>query len=186
MDPVQQFVKASKWAGQIVHNVKRGELEASTPCDEWDVKELINHITAGVKATGAAARDEDPDPKTFSKDHVGNNPVTAYAAERKQTVAALEETEDVLEQTFRTPFGESPAPAWLSIMGTDQLVHAWDLAKATGQDTTMPADLVEAAWATVDGKITDEQRGDFFKPAVAVPDGAPTQDKLLAYSGRNP
>jgi uncharacterized protein (TIGR03086 family) len=65
-------------------------------------------------------------------------------------------------------------------------VHGWDLARATGQDATMPEDLAEAAFAMIDGKLTDENREPGFKSVVAVPEDASAQDKLLAYTGRQP
>ena len=50
----------------------------------------------------------------------------------------------------------------------------------------MPNDLVQAAFAMTDGRMSDEQRGTFFKPAVAVGEGASAQEKLLGYAGRGP
>lgn len=50
----------------------------------------------------------------------------------------------------------------------------------------MPDDLARAALAMIDGQLTDERRGDTFKPAVEVPDDATAHDKLLAYTGRQP
>jgi hypothetical protein len=60
------------------------------------------------------------------------------------------------------------------------------LAKATGQDTEMPAGLPEAAYEVIHGRFTDDQRKGVFKPEVSVPANASPQDKLLAYTGRNP
>ena len=61
-----------------------------------------------------------------------------------------------------------------------------DLAKATGQDPTMPEGLPEAAYNTIHGRFSDEQRIGVFKPEVPVPPGASFQDRLLAYTGRDP
>ena len=74
----------------------------------------------------------------------------------------------------------------LGIAFSDQLLHGWDLAKATGQDTTMPEGLPEAAYEMIHGRFTDEQRKGLFKPEVRVPPNASAQEKLLAYTGRNP
>jgi uncharacterized protein (TIGR03086 family) len=74
----------------------------------------------------------------------------------------------------------------LGIASVDQLVHGWDLATATDQDASMPADLAEAAFAMVDGRLTPDRRGDAFKPAIDVGDDASAQEKLLAYTGRQP
>ena len=74
----------------------------------------------------------------------------------------------------------------VGIAATDQLVHGWDLAVATGQDATMPDDLAEAAFGMVDGRLTPERRGAAFAAEVPAADGASTQDRLLAYVGRDP
>ncbi len=68
----------------------------------------------------------------------------------------------------------------------DQVVHGNDIAKATGQDATIPPDLAEAAFAMVSGNLNDQNRGNAFGPAVDVSGDARTQDKLLAYLGRHP
>ena len=65
-------------------------------------------------------------------------------------------------------------------------MHGWDLARATGQDTTMPDGLAEAAFGMIHGRFTDDQRKGVFKPEVEIPAGSSAQDKLLAYTGRHP
>jgi hypothetical protein len=69
------------------------------------------------------------------------------------------------------------------------LAHGWDLAKATGQDATMPSDVAEAAMIAIDGRIPDWARGPSgagYKPVVPTgPDGTP-QERLIAYLGRQP
>ena len=74
----------------------------------------------------------------------------------------------------------------LGIVFSDQLLHGWDLAKATGQDATMPAGLARASYDFIHGRFTDAQRTGVFKPEVTVGNDASAQDKLLAYTGRDP
>ena len=74
----------------------------------------------------------------------------------------------------------------LGIAFSDLLLHGWDLAQATAQDTTMPDGLAELAYETIHGKFTDEQRVGVFKPELAVAADATAQDRLLAYTGRTP
>ena len=74
----------------------------------------------------------------------------------------------------------------LGIACSDQLLHGWDLATSTDQDTTMPGGLPDAAYALIHGRFTDEQRPGIFKPEIAVGPDASVQEKLLAYTGRDP
>lgn len=53
----------------------------------------------------------------------------------------------------------------LGVAFSNQLLHSWDLAKATGQDATMPDGLPDAAYDTIHGRFTDEQRVGVFKLA---------------------
>ena len=74
----------------------------------------------------------------------------------------------------------------LGIAFSDQLLHGWDLATSTGQDATMPDELPASAYSLIHGRFTDEQRKGVFKPEIAVASDASAQDKLLAYTGRDP
>lgn len=74
----------------------------------------------------------------------------------------------------------------MGIAFADQLLHGWDLARATGQDAAMPAGLADAAYEMIHGRFTEEQRKGVFKPEMAVPADASSQDRLLAYTGRDP
>jgi uncharacterized protein (TIGR03086 family) len=106
---------------------------------------------------------------------LSDDPARDFEAARTQVMHAFG-NEDVREKTGPT----------LGIAVSDTLLHGWDLATATGQDTTMPDGLAEAAFETIHGRFTEEQRKGVFKPEVAVPASASAQDKLLAYTGRVP
>ncbi len=80
---------------------------------------------------------------------------------------------------------DNTGPA-LGIAFSDQLLHGWDLATSTGQETRMPDGLPEAAYSLIHGRFTDDQRQGIFKPEIPVARDAPAQDKLLAYTGRDP
>jgi uncharacterized protein (TIGR03086 family) len=92
-----------------------------------------------------------------------------------------------LAQTVAMPWGPTPGWQLVSYLMVEVLVHGWDLAKATGQATAMPDDLAAAALASVQqwGEETLRMDG-MFRAAVAVPDGAPITDRLVAYLGRTP
>ena len=80
---------------------------------------------------------------------------------------------------------ERTGPA-LGIAFSDQLLHGWDLARAAEQDTTMPEGLAQAAYDCIHGRFTDEQRKGVFGREIPVGDDATPQQRLLAYTGRDP
>jgi uncharacterized protein (TIGR03086 family) len=124
----------------------------------------------------ASAKGEDVAlPSPTPPDLLGTDPVADFEQARDETLRTFGEA-GIVEKT---------GPA-LGIAFSDQLLHGWDLAKATGQDTTMPAGLPELAYDMIHGRFTDEQRKGTFKPEVPVGRDASAQDRLLSYTGRDP
>jgi uncharacterized protein (TIGR03086 family) len=174
-DPLDLYARASEWTVKKADGASK-KLDATTPCDEWDVRTLMNHMLDTQNYfLGTARGEKTPLPSSQPPALVGDDPAADLALTRKEMLSTFGQ-EGVIEKT-----GPS-----LGIAFSDQLVHGWDLAKATGQDATMPEGLPEAAYEMIHGRFTDEQRKGLFKPEVAVPKTASAQDKLLAYTGRNP
>ena len=169
------YEQASAWTADLVRGAT-DQLDKPTPCDEWDVKTLISHIIDTQNYFAAKANGQDaPLPRPNPPDLAGDDPAKSFDKARAATLAA-----------FSTPEGQEKAGIGVGIAFSDSLLHGWDLATATGQDTTMPKGLAEKAYETIHGRFTDEQRKGIFKPEVKVADDASAQDKLLAYTGRTP
>lgn len=179
------FDRATAWTSSKVPGAVDA-LDEPTPCTEWNVKQLLDHMLfvqqmfAAGPSGGIVAPPSGPPPEL-----VGDDPAGEYEEARKKTVHAFSQP-GVLEGMLNN--GQVPAARMLGIAFCDQLVHGWDLAKATGQDTTMPADLAAAAWRFLDGVVPDAQRGPDknFGAAVPVTEDASDQDRLIAYCGRRP
>jgi uncharacterized protein (TIGR03086 family) len=175
IDPLDLYRQASDWTLDKVAGAA-DKLDALTPCDEWDVRTLLNHMLETDRYFVGAARGEDVSPPSPQPPELlGDDPVADFRDAQQQTLQTFG-ADGVIEKT-----GPS-----LGIAFSDQLLHGWDLARATGQDATMPDGLAQAAYDMIHGRFTDEQRKGTFKPEIAVPPDAPAQDKLLAYTGRNP
>jgi uncharacterized protein (TIGR03086 family) len=174
-DLLDLYGQASEWTLGKVQGATE-MLSAATPCDEWDVRRLMNHMLDTQKYFVGAARGEDVSlPSPTPPELLGADPVADFQQARDETLRTFGE-DGVIEKT-----GPS-----LGIAFSDLLVHGWDLARATGQDATMPAGLPEAAYTMIHGHLPDDQRKGAFKPEVAVGPDASIQDKLLAYTGRDP
>ena len=174
-DLLDAYTRASEWTNTKVAGAAT-KLDAATPCDDWDVRTLMNHMLDTSRYFAGVALAEDPSPPAPIPPQVlGENPVADFERGRGDTLRAYAEP-GVIEKT-----GPS-----LGIAFSDQLLHGWDLAKATEQDANMPPGLAEAAYDMIYGRFTDEQRPGVFKPEVAVAPDASAQEKLLAYTGRDP
>jgi uncharacterized protein (TIGR03086 family) len=174
-DLLNLYRRGSEWAIVNVAGATE-QLQAHTPCDRWDVRTLMNHMLDTQQYFAGAARGEDVAPPSANPPSViSDNPVADFQRARDETLRTFGNAE-ILEKTG----------PMLGIALSDQLLHSWDLAKATGQDATMPEGLPEAAYKTIHGRFTDEQRIGVFKPELPVPPEASFQDRLLAYTGRDP
>jgi uncharacterized protein (TIGR03086 family) len=187
VDLLALFDQATAWtAGRVAGAA--AHLDEPTPCTEWDVRRLIDHLLYGQAMFAAGPNGGTIAPPTGPPPAlVGADPAAQYEQARKVTLDAYAQP-GVLQTTMKGFTGEIPAMQVLGIAFCDQLVHGWDLARATGQDTTMPDGLADVAWMTLDGRIPDEDRGpgQNFGPIVAVPADATAQAKLLGYCGRTP
>jgi uncharacterized protein (TIGR03086 family) len=175
LDVLDLYGRASEWTLDKVRGATKS-MNSPTPCDEWNVRTLMSHMLDTQNyfigsGRGQAVSRPSPNPP----DLVSDDPVADFENARS-TVLSTFRQEGVIEKT-----GPS-----LGIAFSDQLLHGWDLARATGQDATMPAGLPEAAYEMIHGRFTDEQRKGIFKPEVTAGADASAQDRLLAYTGRTP
>ena len=174
-DLLDLYERASEWTASKVAGAK-GKLDAQTPCDEWDVRTLMNHMLDTQHTSSVPARGEDASPP-------GPIRPSCSATIRPRTSSGRA---DEMLSTYREPGVIEKTGPSLGIAFGDQLLHGWDLAKATRQDATMPDGLPEAVFEMIHGRFTDDQRKGTFKPEVKVGADASAQDKLLAYTGRKP
>jgi uncharacterized protein (TIGR03086 family) len=175
-DLLDLYSSASEWTLEKVKGAA-DRLDSETPCDEWHVRELMNHMLETQRYFVGSARGESVSPpsETPPTNLLSDDPVKDFKRAREEAINTFGD-KDVLEKSG----------PMLGIAFADQLLHGWDIAEATGQDTTMPQTLADAAYHMIHGRLTPEQRKRSFKPEVQISAKAPAQDKLLAYSGRHP
>jgi uncharacterized protein (TIGR03086 family) len=173
VDYIDLFDRASAWTADKVQGAN-GKLDAETPCEAWKVRDLLNHVLDTQRYFAGVVDDQKtPLPSPTPPDVLGTDPVKQY-----------EEARETVLRAYRRPGAIEKTGPSLGIAFADQLIHGWDLASATGQDTTMPDDLAQAAFDTINGRMPDDKRGGNFKPSLPVSEGASAQERLLAYSGR--
>ena len=187
MDLVEAYTLASARAGELIAATGSEQLEASTPCRTWTARELINHIVAGQYLfAGAAMGKPLGDLSGETPDFASGD---AVAAQRDASAAAAAAFADpaIGERMAELPFGTVPAAMVPGIACFEQVVHGWDLARATGQDAAMPAGVVDALYPFAEQLLANVPRdGVAFAAVVDVQSGAPTIDRLVALSGRRP
>lgn len=145
---------------------------ASTPCEGWTVKDLVEHAV-GVQSGMVAP--------SFGID-------VPEGAEWPAVKAAMSAglTAESLEGTMEFgPMGTVPKGMLAGIATNDLLLHTWDLARAIGADETLPAAAVTACLGGMKMMPEEMRLGDGrFKPSVEVAEGADEQAQLIAFCGR--
>ena len=167
-------------ANRLVAAVTPDQWESATPCSEWNVRELVNHMTGTTNLFGASASRSQPAAMPDA-DHVGDDPVGAFA-EASAKAAAAWRNEGALEGMVSIP-AEMPAVACLGVNIIDIGTHCWDLASAIGADHG----LSEGAVAMIDQwnrqVISDEIRAGGGFGAELSSSGGQLAD-MLAFVGR--
>ncbi|MBV8295702.1 MAG: TIGR03086 family protein [Acidimicrobiia bacterium] len=177
--------RALENTGRYVAGVKKSQWRDPTPDEEWDVHALLNHIVSGNFWVSPLVEG-----KTISEvgdrydgDLLGDDPAAAYEQSAKEAAAAFN-APGAMSAPCAVSYGPVPGEVYAGHRFIDVLVHGWDLAKATGQDATLPDDLVEAALAVVEPQREILAASGMFASGVQVPDGADRQTRLLAELGR--
>jgi uncharacterized protein (TIGR03086 family) len=167
--------------GVIVAGIKPDQLHAPTPCDDYDVSGLLNHVISGnfwvaplvegktIEAVGDAL-DRDFSIEEYDKSAEDANAAFSGPGAMQKPVAVS--------------YGPVPAEVYAGHRFLDVLIHGWDLAKATEQDTTLDPELVAACWEVINPQIVLLKASGLFGTEIAVPDDADPQTKLLAKLGR--
>jgi uncharacterized protein (TIGR03086 family) len=181
------YARALERTGTVVAGTRREQLGDETPCTDWDVRALVNHIVGGC-ATFAAGADGRQVDFANPEDYAAGDYVHAYEDAAAAARAAFE-AEGALEKEFSLQWGPTPGSAALGLALADAVVHGWDLARATGQSFTIDDDIAEALYAMTSGMMQPKgsyPRGDSFAEPVNVADDASPGERLLAYLGRTP
>lgn len=157
-----------------------------TPCTEWKVRELVNHLVGEDRWTPPIlqGRTIEEIGGRFEGDLLGDDPAAVAREAGEEACAAVADAVPA-GGLVHLSFGDAPVEEYVWQLAADHLVHAWDLAAATGGDTRLKPELVDA----VAGWFADQEdmyrlSGAIGPPAAA--DSADAQSRLIAAFGRDP
>jgi uncharacterized protein (TIGR03086 family) len=179
------FSRAVHDFGATVHAVGQDQWSNQTPCTEWDVRALVNHLVnealwvrpllGGMTVAQVGDR--------FDGDLLGGDPAGAWERSAEDAVGAAS-AEGATERTVHVSSGDISAGEYLHEVFTDLVIHRWDLARAIGADDTI--DPVYAATIYERMKPMEDQMKSWgaYGDRIEVRDGADTQTRLLALFGR--
>lgn len=192
MEPLEQLGMTTSGLRDLVAGTRADQLGEATPCAEWAVRDLINHIVGGGHFFAAGFRGESAMPTMG--DHLGNDPTAAFDASVEEFTASVN-APGALDGLVKLPFGEMPAPVVIQLVTMDLTIHSWDLATATGQpfapDEDLVAGLEQFAQMAIQPQMRAQQpgapagmQGPRFAEPIEPTAGATALERLIMFSGR--
>ncbi|MCB5168967.1 TIGR03086 family protein [Streptomyces bambusae] len=181
-----QHGRALALYGRLVHAVTEDQWGAPTPCTEWTVRDLVNHVTGEqlwVPPLVTHGKTVAEVGESLSGDLLGEDPAGAWDRAAAGAVAAFG-APGALERTVQLSYGPTKAMAYCSELTADVVVHAWDLARGIGADDRLPADLVEFSIKEVMPYVDGLAASGMYAEPLEVPAGADAQTRLLGLLGR--
>ncbi|MBO0681144.1 TIGR03086 family protein [Mycolicibacterium sp. S2-37] len=162
---------------RVVQGIAESDMDKRTPCSEYDIAALTDHLLKSITLLGGAAGADLPE--RDSSDSV-----------ERQIILAARPTLDAwhrrgMDGSVAIGEREMPAKALVGILSLEFLVHGWDYAAAMGVEMPAPDSLSEYVLHLAEDIVTPEGRvvAGFDDP-VDIADDAPPLHRLLAFTGR--
>ncbi|MET4590783.1 TIGR03086 family metal-binding protein [Arthrobacter sp. 754] len=178
-DPIDHLISADASLAVLLGVLRKltpADRDKPTPCEDFTAHELLEHLAGSLRNIGTALGAD-------VKDRTDAAPEVRVAELAQPTLEAF--AHRGVDGTIDMGFAELPATMVASILNLELLVHAWDFAKASGQDlavSNVVTDYVEALAMTT---ISDQVRsGRSFAPAQPVAETAGSLERLIAFTGR--
>ncbi|HEY6378421.1 MAG TPA: TIGR03086 family metal-binding protein [Candidatus Dormibacteraeota bacterium] len=185
-DPVEVLSRAFDQTGAVVAAVTPDQHDLPTPCSAWDVRRLLAHIMGGLAQFESQAKGGPPQDAwqvPLEED------LAAQYADLAASILDAWRQPGALERIVALPFGELPGHAAVEIQVLEEVVHGWDLARATGNLDLLGDDLAGHTLGVAQMAIPDALRGEDgapFGPRIEPAPDAPPYHRLAGFLGRRP
>jgi uncharacterized protein (TIGR03086 family) len=183
MEPLAAYDRAAAVLTTVLAGVTDDRFGLPTPCPDWTVRSVLNHIVLGQR-TAEATIDGRTHPSAKA-DQLGRRPRVAVAESLANLGTRFAEP-GLLTRVLSTAMGEAPGATLVDVRTAELLVHGWDIATATTQATDLDPDLVDYVRDRWTARLGDRPRAMLpFAEPQPVPAGATPADRLAAYLGRS-
>jgi uncharacterized protein (TIGR03086 family) len=187
MDPLDALDLATSTYVDVLTQVADGQLHVPTPCEEWDVAALIQHVTMGSEMAIALLDGAGKEEALAFRDREfgGDDPIQSCRAAVAAQAVRLRAVTD-WDEVVHHPVGDVAASQLLGFRTGDLTLHAWDLATAIGVDARISVDLATVVYESMKpmepfiGQIGLFGQG----PSGDVGDDADVRQRLLDLTGR--
>lgn len=184
MNPTDQLSYILPTVSALVDRVAPDQLHNDTPCADFDLHGVFDHMMTLGGSFAYAFRGEEI-PEIAAPAVHGYVPSEQFRATMDDLLEAVK-SPGALERTVETPLGPMPGETFARLVALDALVHGYDIATAAGVPYALPDCVVEAVDGFARVALTDDLRdGDMFKEATTAPVGASGIEEIAAFSGRS-
>jgi uncharacterized protein (TIGR03086 family) len=182
-----ELTDAADAAARTVDNVTTAQLGGPTPCGDWDVQALLNHLILWTShSLERRAQGESVAPELMEYDFTAAPDFAlAYRAQLDRALAAWADPA-VWDRELDVMGSKTPAADVGALIIAELVLHGWDLAAATGQDYSVSNRAAEAALHAVEANAELFRQYKGFADPVPTAADAPVLDRVLALSGRDP
>jgi uncharacterized protein (TIGR03086 family) len=183
--PGQLYARAMESTQRHVAAVREDQWTAVTPCREWNVRDIVNHVVSENLWAAELFRGKTIQAvgNRLDGDLVGDDPIGAYTRSVASAKPAVE-APGAMEATCHLSYGDETGAEYARQLFMDILIHGWDIAKATGQDTGLDPDLVADCLPIAERLTAKWRSAGIFGEKLEVAPDADRQTKLLALAGR--
>ena len=181
-DPLAAYDETVAAVGAVVRATGIDQFVRPTPCGDWDVHRILDHLVETMDIYGDLARGRQP--QEFEERRY-DDPVAAFDVIAGRTRSAFAAA-GYLDTVAETPIGLQPGRVVVQHVVNELVAHGWDLARGTGQDANLVPDIaadVLASWQAFLG-TWDRAGNSNFGDEQPAPDGATAADRVAAYLGR--
>jgi len=179
------YVEALAIFGRAVQDVQDHEWDLPTPCEDWDVRQVVAHVVLGEAAmTAAIAGDDAMGGLEVDARVVGLNPMATWRGTALKAIDAAR-TEGLVDASYKHPSGRVRGAQLLGYRISENLVHAWDISVAVSRRQDPDNKLAEFVLDFWLPAVGDLQSSADYGDALMPVDGAAAGARLLALLGRS-
>jgi uncharacterized protein (TIGR03086 family) len=172
-DDPEVLRRALHQLSELLVDIHPESLSDPTPCAEWTVQDLVDHIVAAPEKFARIVRDQ-PIDWSAPTPPAGRDPAGTFRSHTDDLLRAWDQHDG------------SAGPAGIDWQCAELAVHAWDLATALHRSTgELDPEVAERGLAFMQDNLTPNNRGAAFGPAQAPPGGADAYQRIAAFAGRS-
>lgn len=181
------YAAAQDWVVALIGSVQdAGDWDRPTPCSEFSVRQLVQHLLATLDRARVIAEGGDPNPMPRSVDLPDDELLQGFSSRLPGVRAAWSDA--AMQSSVTVPPGvQMPGHVGVWKYANEVLVHGWDLASALGLPAEAPDGVAAPVLEHAAEAIPAEMRGGFvpFEPVVTPRTGAGPTERLANWNGRD-